>query len=318
MSATAEQTRPDVSVLFIGGLGRSGSTLLDRMLGQLPALFSAGELRDLWQRGIVENRLCGCGTPFLECPFWTDVGARAFGGWDQVDVQEAIQLSHAVDRHSRLLFLLRPRLSPSFARQLERYVALVGPLYSATGAAAGGRIVIDSSKAPSTAFLLRRVPGVHLRAVHLLRDSRGVAYSWNKTVVRPDTPGRTVTMHRYHPSRIGVRWVTRNKMMERLEHRGVPSVRVRYEQLVRDPRGEIQRILEGLDVPFELSQLDFLSDGAAALGPNHTVMGNPMRMEVGTVQLRLDEEWRRLMPKGQSGIVTLLTRPLLRRYGYQP
>ena len=43
-----------------------------------------------------------------------------------------------------------------------------------------------------------------------------------------------------------------------------------------------------------------------------------VRMEVGTVQLRLDEEWKRQMPRRQSGIVTLLTRPLLRRYGYRP
>ena len=33
-----------VRVLYIGGLGRSGSTLLDRMLGQLDGVWSVGEL----------------------------------------------------------------------------------------------------------------------------------------------------------------------------------------------------------------------------------------------------------------------------------
>ena len=69
---------PGVKVLYIGGLGRSGSTLLDRMLGQLPGFFSAGEIRDLWQRGLRENALCGCGAPFKECEVWTRVGKEAY------------------------------------------------------------------------------------------------------------------------------------------------------------------------------------------------------------------------------------------------
>src|SRR6476469_754930 len=59
--------RPAAPVLFIAGWGRSGSTLLDRMLGQVPGVFSAGELRDIWDRGVREDRLCGCGQPFHEC-----------------------------------------------------------------------------------------------------------------------------------------------------------------------------------------------------------------------------------------------------------
>ena len=56
-----------VRVLFIGGLGRSGSTLLDRMLGQLDGVWSVGELVHIWQRGLQENNLCGCGRRFRDC-----------------------------------------------------------------------------------------------------------------------------------------------------------------------------------------------------------------------------------------------------------
>ena len=44
-----------VRVLYIGGWGRSGSTLLDRVLGQVPGVVSLGEVRELWQRGWAEN-----------------------------------------------------------------------------------------------------------------------------------------------------------------------------------------------------------------------------------------------------------------------
>ena len=65
---------------MIGGWGRCGSTLVDMMLGQLPGFVSAGEVRELWLRGILENRPCGCGVPFRSCPFWTKVGDEAFPG----------------------------------------------------------------------------------------------------------------------------------------------------------------------------------------------------------------------------------------------
>ena len=36
---------PRTKVLFIGGYGRSGSTLLDRLLGQIDGFVSVGEVR---------------------------------------------------------------------------------------------------------------------------------------------------------------------------------------------------------------------------------------------------------------------------------
>ena len=39
-------------------------------LGEVDGFFFAGELRYLWQRGLVEDRLCGCGLPLSACPFW--------------------------------------------------------------------------------------------------------------------------------------------------------------------------------------------------------------------------------------------------------
>ena len=317
--ALASRFRPDlpVQVLYIGGLGRSGSTLLDRMLGQLPGFFSAGEIRDLWQRGLKENRLCGCGQPFLQCPVWTKVGDEAFGGWGNVDVEEVQALARSVDRHSCLPLLVAPKGWPPFARKVRQYGELLGPLFRAIRTVSGSGIVIDSSKAPSTAFLLRQCQDIRLSAVHLVRDSRGVAYSWMKKIARPDTPGRVVYMHQFQPSRIAFRWMTRNAMMEMLGRMGVPEVRVRYESLVRSPRQEMTRVLEGLDEPFVPDDLSFISGEQVTLRANHTVMGNPMRMDNGAVRLRLDDQWRISMGPSHRRLVTIMTKPLLRRYGYR-
>ena len=315
---SSEQAPERIKVAYIGGLGRSGSTLLDRMLGQLPGFFSAGEIRDLWQRGLVENRLCGCGTAFRECPFWTQVGFEAFGGWDQIDVREVLALSRAVDRHRKIPFLLAPSMWPPFRRRLAEFMAYLDPLYRAIHQVGGTRVIVDSSKAPSTAFVLRRMSSLDLRLVHLIRDSRGVAYSWNKRVIRPDTPGKTVYMHRYQPARIGLRWITRNIQMEALGRLGTPEVRVRYESAVTAPVEEIERVVAMLGEDVNSEEFGFISKGRVRLTVNHTVMGNPVRMHLGTLQLRLDDEWRSAMSSRQRTIVSFLTRPLLRRYGYRP
>ena len=63
-----------VPVLFIAGFGRSGSTLLDRLLGSTPGVHSGGELAAIWTHGLVDDRLCSCGAPFSGCPFWRAVG----------------------------------------------------------------------------------------------------------------------------------------------------------------------------------------------------------------------------------------------------
>jgi hypothetical protein len=75
-----------VPILYIGGHGRSGSTILAQTLGQIPGFVNVGEVWQVWYRGFRENERCGCGQPFYSCEFWRAVGDEAFGGWDNIDV----------------------------------------------------------------------------------------------------------------------------------------------------------------------------------------------------------------------------------------
>ena len=53
-----------IKILNITGWGRSGSTILGSILGEIEGFFYAGEIRNIWNRVLLENRLCGCGVPF--------------------------------------------------------------------------------------------------------------------------------------------------------------------------------------------------------------------------------------------------------------
>src|SRR5215469_4434902 len=65
-----------VAVLYVTGWCRSGSTVLGNVLAEVPGIFHAGELRFLWQNGVLgtgSNRRCGCGAELLDCPLWSRV-----------------------------------------------------------------------------------------------------------------------------------------------------------------------------------------------------------------------------------------------------
>lgn len=305
-----------VRVLYIGGVGRSGSTLLDRMLGQIPGFCSVGELVHLWERGLAANNRCGCGVRFHACPFWAAVGREAFGGWDAVDVDAVLALKRRVDRSRYIPLLVAPALSPAYRADLDRYAALLGRLYGAIQRVAGAPILVDATKHVSSAYLLRRVPGLDLRVVHLVRDSRGVGFSWTKRVPRPEVVDGEALMTTVSPLRMGGRWLTHNGLFHLVRLVGVPSLLVRYETLVRHPRRELGRILEFAGQRPAGGELAFVGDGFAELGASHALAGNPMRFASGRVPLHVDEEWRRKLPPGQRALLLAATWPLLLSYGY--
>jgi hypothetical protein len=127
---------PD-TVLYLAGLGRSGSTLLERMIGELDAVCPAGELVHLWHRGIELDEACGCGEPFSACPFWREVGDVAFGGWANVAVGRVEMLRRQLDRTRRIPSMVSRHPNPAFAAELREYTDYYASLYAAIRTVSG-------------------------------------------------------------------------------------------------------------------------------------------------------------------------------------
>lgn len=306
-------TEQCTEVLYIGGWGRSGSTLLARMLGRIAGFVSVGEVRELWQRGVIENRSCGCGSPFLECDFWREVGVRAYGGWSVETAQQMATTGRELDslRHSGWL---RDRFGSGDAAR--DYIRTLAPLYHAISVVAGDRVVVDSSKLPNYASLLAKSDEIDLRIVHLVRDSRGVANSWRKEVARPDRAEDPGEMHRYHSVAAAARYVGYNGLTEMLARRTRLATRLRYEDLIDHPRSSIETMLAAVGESTAADAFGWLDGNLADLGFDHTVDGNPMRMQKGIVQLKSDQTWRVQLPKSERLVVTGLSLPMLWGYGY--
>jgi Sulfotransferase family len=309
-----------VRVLFLGGLGRSGTTLLERVLGELPGVCPLGEVVHLWQRDLRDGERCGCGEPFADCEFWTRVGKAAFGGWDGVDVDRVLHLQRAVERTRYIPWLAAPALPAAHRALVREYAGYYARLYRAAAEVAGARVVVDSSKHGALAYCLRWADDLDLRVVHVVRDSRGVAYSWTKRVARPEAGG-AAEMARYTPGRSALLWDAHNVAFGLLRHRGVPVHRLRYEELIANPRGTVHALARFAGLPESAVDLSFLgrdADGTeyAHLRAGHSAAGNPMRFTVGRVPLRRDDAWREALGPRQRRLVAALTAPLLGVYGY--
>lgn len=302
------------TVLFVAGLGRSGSTLLGRILGSQPACVDIGELGHMWKAGLVEDRECSCGEPFSRCGFWQKIGQEAFGGWDQIDVAHIRRLQASVDRIRYLPLMVLPWLNPAYRRRMRRYAGFLADFYSAVATAHGDAVPVDTTKNISTAFLLARSPAVDLRLIHLVRDCRGVAYSWTK--LRAKRPGDDdgPLMDTYSPAVVAIRYLGYNAALGLLRAVTPASRLLVYERAMADPRGELAQVLALADR--RLADDGRLDDDGVTLAQTHSLGGNPMRYQTGRIPLRIDTAWRSGLTRRDRLTVTVIAWPMLWRYGY--
>jgi hypothetical protein len=300
-----------LKVIYVAGPGRSGSTVLDRILGTLPGTVSPNEFNRIWIDGFRDNKSCSCGQTFRQCSFWKKVVTEAFNHAGQIDVARMQEVWTQID-HSRHFFqLLLPIKSAAFKKRLQEYRDVLRRLYFAVAKVSGAEIIVDSSKIPSGALILNGVPELEVHVIHLVRDARACVYAWQK---KKQNAKSGVGLRQYSPLRTVMFWNMRNILASLLAAQ-LPYVRVRYEDLMKNPRQELQRLLDRL-APFSGKRLNFAADNSIELPEYHSISGNPDRFSNGVTNLRLDMEWMAKMNEQTRRMATVLTYPLLAQYGY--
>lgn len=91
---------------------------------------------------------------------------------------------------------------------------------------------------------------------------------------------------------------------------------VRYESFVEQPGRVVAAVARFAALDVDDRAISFVHGTELELAPAHTASGNPLRFRSGRIQLRQDDAWQEELPQADQRLVTALTFPQLRAYGY--
>jgi len=304
---------PAVRLLYIIGVSRSGSTILDAVLGSQSGISATGELYLLLKDDHGTPRICACGEPTESCSFWGPVLAEWERGLspERPSSYERMQAKFERFRDVPRLVMELVRRSRSF----DRYAKWTFDLLRILGENAGGGYIADSSKHPPRALALLMIAGIEVSLIHILRDPRAVVWSKLK-FYRP--MGKPDPLHA--PLRMTLRtifeWLLLNLSTEVILRLRPPvrSIRIRYEDFADRPEYELRRL--GATIGIDLSALAARAGSGEAFGFGHIMAGNTARHR-GSRPLVKDTDWQHSSPGWMRRLVWLLTGFLARRYGYR-
>lgn len=293
-------------VLFIGGEGRSGSTVLERLLAANTGTFAVGEGRYLLERGVGNRELCGCGEPVPDCEFWSEVGRQLVGGWESAEGREMVEFFTMVNDRKKL-----PATVLGKGAMVRRARVVLAKLYPLIADVAGSSVVIDSSKHPSWAYLLAETDTVDLRVVHLVRHPSGVVQSWSRPVVRPQAIGGTgeQVMPAHSAVEVAIRWSVFNSLFHRLARKPIPTVLVRYEDYVEDVEETLRACMGVAGLGYEEQPI--------AMRRGHGIAGNPSRFAAEGEEIAVDDRWVTEIGSAKHVMVSAITYWDRGAYGYR-
>lgn len=257
-----------LTVVQVIGSGHCGSTLVDLMLGSHPDIFSCGELRTIYRGTIKEgfsNVLCMCGKQLQDCEFWSAV----ISGVPEEYCSFLYDLGVDANLISIESFLSAFEMKKHM--DFDTYLRANEALYESISKVTGKNIIVDSSKDTFRAALLEKSKNLNIITIHVIRDGRAVYWSYKK---------------KYKSAFKGLwLWLGTNVKVERYKHNFTKFYRIRYEDLVQNPKTMLTPILDQLGLTFSTDMLTLKRE------IKHHSGGNNMRFKKDQ-QIRLDESWR--------------------------
>jgi len=290
----------------------SGATLLAFLLNAHPQIVSIGEMDGLIPSEDPEEYLCSCGQRIKDCDFWHSVSkSMTRRGYDfnvaDFDmifkpvgskvikrISTGSSRNRSLDRVRDTLFQAWPAESRRRKEWVNRNVAFVEAVLEVTDK----KVFVDTSKGRWRLKLLHEYSNLDVRAIHLVRDVKGVVNSRLRR--RVDLEAREAARQ----------WVNLNQKLE-ITLQDLPKekqIQIRYEDLCQDVQGTLAGLYAfcGVDSSIEIKDL---------VSTTHHIVGNTMRLS-SLSRIKLDERWKSELGKTQQEEINRAAANFMERYGY--
>jgi hypothetical protein len=302
-----------IPLIYILSNGRSGTTLLDLLLGAHEHLWTTGEAQNLPWELVNPRAPCGCGNLVQESAFWKEI-------LDDIPTETAgyhVGYFHNAQQVGKVLRWdllpdvlqgsIRERWSDAVSEYGEKNEKLFRVVREAAERRAGRDIhwLVDASKDVYRLFWLQQSGQFDIRVIHVMKDPRSLVYS----MARPWLPAGIQRVVRYTG-----RWIIENALMAHLCRSNFAPAhvyRLSYEQLARSPEQTMTAIGDWLGITYPPDLVHHFRSY-----DNFAISGNMMRWRESERTIRLDERWKRDFPKPYQLLVELLAGPFRSVVGY--
>lgn len=300
---TRDRHRAKLPLVYLLSTGRSGSTLLDVLLGAQPECWTLGEFQ-LLDIGVGRQIPCGCQSPLGQCDFWGPIleRVRRSMSFPIGYFRSGRHPKGKVVRWSLLPSILTGGPLPTQRSVAEAYAtsnlrALEEAKEAAEERQENVSWLIDASKDPYRLLWLQASGHFDIRVIHLVRRPEGFVAN----MMRSSGVAGTGSAIKY-----AGRWLIDNLIGVALLWRMFwPDAvkRISYEDLASDPERTLGEICSWLDVSFDAGLTQ-----ATRYDVNHGVAGNRPRWE--DLPVIFEENWRATMPPLQQRLISWVTAPL--------
>lgn len=301
------------NIIYIMSFSRSGSTLLDIVLGNHPYMFSCGELMRLASHGWIKKEYCSCEKTVAQCALWSKV----YAAWHEktgLMPEDLERLQEKYERLRSLFSVLKNKIAPS--EEFKTYQHATLSLFEAIHEITGKDNIIDSSKSPSRFFALSTIKQLKIKPIHLVRDSRAVSWSMAKSYEKNIKAGIENNMPAESVTKTAVMWLFYN--LQASVTAGFASAqkpaRIRYEDLTASPKETLAKACNYCECDPDALIKKIENNDPFTI--EHVAAGNRLRMSK-SINIKHDDEWEKNMPANFKQKAELITGLLLKKYGYK-
>lgn len=297
--------------IYITGRGRSGSTVIDAMLGNSKSIESVGELVSGMAR---VDAMCSCGKRMKECSYWISVQkeyeSRTEQNWNMF-TKDTVDSGHVKQFLSTLLGT--SKFYKDLANETEIFTKGLLEI-------AGKEAILDSSKNPNRALFLAKFYD-NSKIIHLVKHPDGVAASKYKFIGRGK--GYKFLRKTYLNPRLAplymtveaISWLIGNSMIGLIKLIKPKKVMlVKYEDFGTRPEVIFQKLSNFLEI--DLTEIRDAVINGNPLTFGHTIGGNGVRNEESFI-FTTTKGKKRPMPTFYKVLIRIFCWPLMLLYGYK-
>lgn len=260
-----DTTKNRQKLVYIIGAGRSGTTLLDIILGNAPIIFSAGELNRFTKRNGIPHEAIGENSS----NFWQQVTDNlAREGFHNPAAYHEISIKHEYHSSFKQIFLPDKRKFQLYANYQK---SLINAIFKLIDEKFAKHVIIDSSKYPLRGYFLSKIFQEQICYIYLKRDPLTVVDSFQKKDV--EQPSKSRLMANLYL--LGVNSLAQ-LIIKKLRQSNKVTI-INYEDLLRNPGMELSKIEADLNIDLSVPKQIIDSDSPLKVG--YLFDGNRLRLE---------------------------------------